>query len=178
MTEKKGSKYTFVLKGINIEKIDGKYGLFESNIFPTSAPKNSTNIQELDIGKNIPDVISFLDDAKFLRKCHIAIPNLQGRKNYKCYWDRDIIPIGIIPIGCPIKYVSPKAKKTYFSEISKDVYHISENVTPKRLEELKSKKDSKIEVEENGHYETEGIFCSFNSRLFSIAALIRKFLPW
>jgi hypothetical protein len=164
------SKYTFSLIGVNLEKVDQKYGISTScsTTEEDSNPEKTTKIDELEINKKIPEVISFLDESKRLRKCVISmidystnrIVDRKGR--YKCYWDKNTIPEGFQPIGCPIKYIPNKVTKTYHSEITKDLYTISESVTEKRQKEIDEKNDDRLKSNIKGYYETDGIFCSFN----------------
>lgn len=165
-------KYIFSLCNINTEIIDNRYGIsIISNINNTvsSPPKNTTQIADLSVNKNTPEVISFLDEGKKTHKCTVSMidfyseKELSSNKNpYNCFWCRNSIPTNIIAIGCPVKYVPSQAIKTYYSEISKDKYTIKENITTKRQNKLETKPDSRLNVINNNYYLTDGIFCSFN----------------
>ena len=74
--------------------------------------------------------------------------------NYNCFWDRH--PIDSEPIGCPINYIPKQIEKKFFSHISKDTYIIRENIPS----ESKLEEDT-INILNQEHYETDGIFCSF-----------------
>jgi hypothetical protein len=50
------------------------------------------------------------------------------------------------------------AIKKYYSEISKDIYTIKENIPKDKI----IPEDDKIKLIHNDYYETDGIFCSFN----------------
>lgn len=125
-----------------------------------------TKITDLEILKS-PKTISFLDEFKILRKCHISMIDFRTRYHhmtrcpYKCFWDRCSIPNNVQSIGCPIRYVPSRAVKTYDSFISKEKYSITEPITEgkRRRIELENKE---IKIEGVGYYETDGIFCSFN----------------
>lgn len=167
---KQSNRYLFSLFGVNIDKVDQKYGIGCSNILidEDTIPDNTTKIDDLDIAKRSPEIVSFLDESKRIRKCTVSMIDFSSGKNirnqscYKCYWDRNLIPEEVRPLGCPIKYVASKAIKSYHSEISKDKYVISEPITEKRKEELENRKDNRITIEPKGYYETDGVFCSFN----------------
>lgn len=151
------------LKGVNPAEVVRKFNLSEDNFLGnTNIPKNTTKIDELEIIKNIPDVVCFLDESKRTKRCTISHIDFSVKKDYRCFWDKNPLPIGVCPIGCPIRFVSDKAVKTYHSEISKDVYSISENVIPDRFRELKQRKDDRFSLTEGKYYETDGIFCSPN----------------
>jgi hypothetical protein len=161
--------YPFSLFGINIEKIDHKYGIgLISNLNDSEhKPENITNIHELEITRKVPEVISFLDESKRIRKCTVSMIDFHSQLRinsgkYKCFWDRNYIPEDILPIGCPIRFIASRAIKTYHSELSKDIYSISEPITNERYNELKERKDNRISLFPGGYYQTDGVFCSFN----------------
>lgn len=162
------NRYVFSLLGVNIEKIDQKYGIISTLGTDNVQPINTTTLEELELNKKHPETISFLDDSKQLHRCHISFVDfssgqaLVSGKRYKCYWCRNSIPEDYRPIGCPIRYIPSRATKTYHSEINKERYSITEPITEFKNEELKKKKDKRISIEDKGYYETDGIFCSFN----------------
>jgi hypothetical protein len=172
MSKKYNKRYVFSLLGVNINKVDQKYGIAPSiSLTEDEFPTNTTKIDDLDIIKRTPEIISFLDESKRLRKCTISMVDYNTNKDiaegsvkrkYKCFWDRDYIPDTIRPIGCPIKYIPNRATKTYHSEISKEKYTISENITRGKTKILEKKKDPRISIEKKDYYLTDGIFCSFN----------------
>ena len=164
MASKSKKRYVFSLMGINIERIDAKYGITTGTALleDDTIPSNTTKIEELEIVKKTPDIVSFLDESKRLRKCTVSMINFSEKKKYKCFWDKNTIPENVKPIGCPIRYVSSRAIKTYNSEMTKEKYVISEPVTEKRIKSLKNRKDDRFSIDKKGYYETDGIFCSVN----------------
>ena len=168
MSKKGGKRYVFSLLGVNINKVDQKYSIVPSIQEEETIPDNATKIDDLDIIKKTPDIVSFLDESKQIRKCTVSMIDFQTEKKlgakirYKCFWDRNYIPDNVSPIGCPIRYIPNKAVKTYISEISKEKYTIRENVTDKKSIELRDNGDSRLSVESYNYYQTDGIFCSFN----------------
>ena len=165
MPEKKHSRFMFSLHGVKIDKVDQKYGLNSTSpaAEDDTIPVNATKIDDLNIGKKPTDIISFLDESKRMRKCTVSSVDFSKDKtSYKCFWDRNPIPEGVIPIGCPIKFTPPKATKTYHSEISKETYTITENLSNKKTKEVQKSQDRRITVDPRGYYHTDGIFCSFN----------------
>lgn len=179
-------KYIFSLVGVNMEKVNQKYG-----IIPTDEdiiPINTTKIDDLNITKTNPEIVSFLDESKRLRKCTISMIDFSSGtsislssgerlKHYKCFWDKNFIPVNCRPIGCPIKYVPSRAIKSYHSEISKERYVITEPITEKRAEEITDRNDKHVTAEKRNYYETDGIFCSFNCCIAYIDAPENKLNP-
>lgn len=163
MSAKKSSKYVFILSGVNIEKTERKFGLESSNIsMEEEAPQYTTTIESLNIIKKAPESISFANESKQLCRCYLSTIDFDETKKYNCYWDKHPLPIKVQPIGCPIRYIPNKIVKTYYSEISKDHYTIVENITKSKKNEISAKNQTVFTMEEAGHYETDGIFCSFN----------------
>jgi hypothetical protein len=154
-------RYYFSLTGVNLKKVEDKYGINFSSV-NNHIPDNATKIDDLEVIVKKTPVLSFLDESKKLRKCTVSIIDFASNEKYKCFWDKNDIPEGVKPIGCPIKYVASRAVKSYFSEISKEKYKISENITEKRKNELENRKDQRLKVNDKDYYETDGIFCSFN----------------
>ena len=176
-TKTRKSKYVFTLKNINTEKVEQKYNIvLISNIDDDNIeqPKNTTKITEItELEKDTSiDIISFLDESKRLFQCNVSMidfytkRSIQKIKDYNCYWCRHAFTS--YPIGCPIRYISSKAKKSYHSEVSKDDYIIKENITKYKRSILTdtdlfiTKNKANISLEKNEYYETDGIFCSFN----------------
>jgi len=171
-------RYIFSLYGVNIERVNQKYGITpQANVSlnDDEIPANTTKIDDLDIVRKTPEIVSFLDESKRPRKCVVSmlnfrsgkeVVNCNGKTRYKCFWDRNPLPDNVRPIGCPIRYVASRAVKCYQSEISKEKYVISEPITERRRKEIcetgnKGAKN-KLIIEPKAYYETDGIFCSFN----------------
>jgi len=174
MVDKKSSrkrkKYIFTLKSINTEKIDQRYGIMLlSNITEEEPnPETTTMVEDLVEHKRTPEVISFLDESKHLKKCSVSMIDFSSgnphdkTRVYNCFWCHHPIPKNIRPIGCPVRYVPHQAVKSYYSELSRDTYTIKENITEKRSQELEKKKDKRVSLLKRGYYLTDGAFCSFN----------------
>lgn len=173
--KRKSTKYVFVLKNINIEKIDEKYGIkLLSNITDNeNIPDNATKLTEINIDKPL-ELITFLDDSKKSYQCVMSMVDLNTQKEiislkYNCFWCRN--SFNTFPIGCPIKYISSKITKKYYSEINKDNFIINENITKIKLENknipfnfsiIKNDLKSSFLINKDEYFITDGIFCSFN----------------
>jgi hypothetical protein len=169
------TKFTFVLKGIKPLEIDEIYKInIETNIDNDNLPKNVTKINELNTNETFN--FSYLDESKKNHKCSVTMVNILGQSlpqytDIHCFWDKH--SFDNIPIGCPIKFVSPTIVKSYFSEITKDNYSIRENISNIKKQELLSiinntiedKSCKKIDLIDTEYYQTDGIFCSFNCLL-------------
>jgi hypothetical protein len=168
-------KYLFILKNINIESIDQKYGIsIPSNLTNTDRPKNTTKIEDL-LNNNSSNMISFLDESKRQVKCCVIMSDINScqspsEMSQECFWCRIPFREGIIPIGCPIQYIPHQAVKTYHSKISKDKYTIKQNITVGRAKQLTERKDKRISVLEGDYYQTDGAFDSFNCLASFISA--------
>lgn len=165
-------RYIFSLVGVNIEKVDQKYGIAPMSSLAEEdvIPDNTTKIGDLETVRKPPDVVSFLDESKRLRKCMVSMIDFNGKNRYKCYWDRNSIPDNLQPIGCPVKYVPSRVTKAYHSEISKETYTISEPITEKRRKDVGDRNDKRLSIDPKGYYETDGVFCSFNCCMAFIEA--------
>lgn len=149
--------YPFVLKNINIETIDQKFGFtFVSTL--EKYPQNVTKITDLTTNKTVSDCISFVDESKKKHRCNISMIDFKTKNElktdfsfscYDCFWCRSSIPENVIGIGCPIKYIPSQAVKQYYSEISKDVYTIKENITVKKFQKLNNKIEEKYPETDN-----------------------------
>ncbi len=167
---RKPKSYPFTLKNIDISSLEKKYNLsFNTNLNDENIPNNTTNLTDLSDSKE-PKSISFYDEAKKEHKCNIIMIDFLSEKEpsnkYNCFWCRHQIPSSCIPIGCPIKYIPNELNKTYYSEISKEIYSISEQISLlKSLFLSQSKSDSRLSFISQNFYITDGIFCSFNCTL-------------
>ena len=162
-------KYMFNLKNVDTEEVDKRFGISiisNINILTDKLPENTTKISDLSLNKNIPEIISFIDEAKKNHKCSVSMIDFYSKNEFygmsylqDCFWCRNTIPKNVVAIGCPIKYVHSQIVKSYYSEISKDKYVIKENITKNKQKNIEN---SNIDINNKNYYITDGIFCSFN----------------
>lgn len=167
---KKGSsapkKFTFTLEGIDIDLLNVRYGIAPSSKKPDYDVEKAGKFTRIkDIEK--PAVVTFVDSSKRLHTCIVSAIDFTKRKPsgehvYQCFWDRHTIPNGVVPLGVPIRYIPAKAIKKYYSEVSRDTYTITENITGKKKFLFQGGKDPRIEVVDGGFYETVDVVCSWN----------------
>jgi hypothetical protein len=155
--KKNNKKHAFILKNIDINKVDAKYGItIKSNLLETAImPKNSTKIDDLTSLKHA-EFVPFLEDSK--KKCITMLDSITSQRitSTCCYWCRH--QFSNVPIGCPLKYVPGEICQTYTSEITKEKYSITQKISRAKNTEYTN---SNINVL-NNYYETDGSFCSFN----------------
>jgi hypothetical protein len=165
-------KYTFMLKGINIEEIQKKFELITpSNILVQNTSTSAiTKICDLSLNKDDLEFKPFIDENKVAKLItmydYVKNDYLPNSTDIKCFWCRN--SFDTIPLGCPLKYHSSQLEKIYFSDITKDRYVIIENISKDKKINIQnhnqndSKKKEKLNIIEKEFYETDGIFCSFN----------------
>ena len=170
-------KPTFILK-IDSNLVHTKYDFdLISNISSNVGEKNdSTNmttlIDELPSNKDSDaNAYCFLDESKQTHSCIVTMNDLltstmlPSSTNVSCFWCKHCFDSS--PIGCPVMYLSNKVTKVYHSEITKDEYRITDNITKKRkemLNHLMGKHNSQFTILDNhsNYFVVDGIFCSFN----------------
>jgi len=164
----KRNRTTFTLKIQNIDELDIKYGFNKHDNFKCkNSPINKTNLSDLS-SLNKSDVkFSFYDESKKIHSCHICMVDkdsntlLEKKTNILCFWCKHTFDN--IPIGCPIRYNCPQIYKQYYSEITKDKYSITEDITIMDHDNIeKQNKKKTVKLDKKFYYETTGIFCSFN----------------
>lgn len=146
--------------------IDQKYKIkVKSNILDDkNKPENITKIQSL-LGKVTP-TINFVNEISEDITCKIVMYDINSKKplkkntKYHCFWDKCEIPKHVHPLGCPVRKVCNRIKKTYRSNINKDTYSIWEGVSDKSM--VNMEEDSIYKKQNKSFYYTDGIFCSFN----------------
>jgi len=172
---KKRKKATFTLK-IDHEVVEVKYGFnIVSNIGndnKSPSTQEKTKLNDLPGSSNHEaKQLVFMDESKQTHLCqvtmidHLNSEKLSSNMNIDCFWCRSAFDSQ--PIGCPIGYIPPKITKNYHSEITKDQYSITDNVTEYRRKTISTiigVQDSKFEINDDHgeYYLIDGIFCSFN----------------
>jgi hypothetical protein len=167
MKRTKKQKYTFTLKNVNLDDVDNSYGIKVANTpnLPP-APNNTTSISELNTTPT--PFFSFISHSK--RHCVTMIDSVGGTTLQKtnCFWCRE--PFDTIPIGCPIKYVPSEVVKVCVSDITKETYTITQQVTPSDLREI----PSDLTAVQKDYYVTDGCFCSFDCCLAFVRDNLHK----
>jgi hypothetical protein len=156
-------KYAFTLD-IDPKKVRKRFNMPIKSTRDEQAkrPQNTTDLDELTSNKGVPEVVSFLDEAKKIHNCNVCISDFRTKKSLndvvsECWWC--LHPFQSMALGCPISHFPSRALKEYHSDISRDKYRIKENITPLKKESLN---DSRVIIESQDHYETDGFFCSFH----------------
>ena len=155
MSRKRTSKYTFILKGVDTQTIHIKYGFYKD--------VQKTDISKLEEVDSKDKFVSFLDDIKKLHACNVVMIDHNTNKEpvcRECFWDH--CTFESYPIGCPIKYIPSRAVKRYKSEITRETYEITQNITKAKREELEAEDNRQITIQKNEYYLVDGSFCSFN----------------
>jgi len=170
-------KPTFILK-IDPNLVHTKYEFdlisnISSNVGEkTDTTKLTTLIDELPSTRDTDtNTYSFLDESKQTHSCVVTMNDLltstmlPKSTNVSCFWCKHCFQSS--PIGCPVSYLSNKVTKVYHSEITKDEYRITDNITKKRkemLNNLMEKHNSQFTILDNhsNYFVVDGIFCSFN----------------
>lgn len=145
MTNKKKNTF-FILEGIDVQTIEKKYKL-------DSVQHNITYLEEI-----VPDKTEFFPFIldKYKSQCITMIDCIskeQIKDGLHCFWCKH--SFSTHPIGCPLKYVPNKIKKTFSSNITKEVYDLQQNISKTFIMD----NDDIVKCD---YYETEGCFCSFN----------------
>jgi hypothetical protein len=134
-------KYQIVLRGINMDVINDKYGLVDKDM-------TKTPLSALDKPATCNTLI-FMGASKQLHKCNISMIDHRTSNpidnKYNCFWCKN--PFPNIPIGCPISCKLASKTTNYTSHINSNNYSITEDVHTKPEETV---------------YITDGAFCSFN----------------
>jgi len=174
---KRRKKPTFILK-IDPNLVHAKYDFdLISNISSNVGEKNDTGnmttlIDELPSSKDVDtNAYCFLDESKQTHSCVVTMNELltstmlPKSTEVSCFWCKHCFDSS--PIGCPVAYLSNKVTKAYHSEITKDGYRITDNITKKRkemLNNLMEKHNSQFTILDNhsNYFVVDGIYCSFN----------------
>jgi len=173
---KRKSKHTFILSKIDVEVVDAKYGfILSSNI---DADNIASQNHETTLISELPNTTegtncgySFVDESKKNHRCVVTMRDLIANERLPittqlcCWWCRH--SFSSTPIGCPIAFVPGKVTKAYHSEITKDRYSITDNITKFRksiLDILMDEHESVFEIKNNHdeYFIVDGVFCSFN----------------
>lgn len=173
------SKQTFILKGVDTNAADIKFGFDLVSNIGTQNPVNDvqdvTKISDLPSSKeSSTPSYSYLDEANQPHVCTVTMKSLKDlsklphETDIHCFWCRH--GFSTSPIGCPIKHVPGRATKSYYSQITKDTYQITDNLPAARkkvLQNLIDGQDSEFVVSDDydEYFVVDGIFCSFNCAL-------------
>ena len=139
-------KYKFVIKEIDVGKINNKY--FNDEESPEEIFKVSDKTKITDLRQD--QTITYLGHSKQVHKCNISMIDFNSCKEvtmlkYHCFWCR--FPFSNQPIGCPTSFTPSKKIIKYKSAINQHEYSITE---------------PSCDPGDNSFYKTDGVFCSFN----------------
>ena len=167
------AKLTFILK-VSPEVVNTKYGFdVISNLDNEDITVNlKTAISDLPSTRDQDSCsFSYLDESKNKHICLLTMKDLitgsqlPEKTDTHCFWCRHSFKT--TPVGCPISFIPNKVTKLHYSEITKDKYKITDNVTFKRKKKIKDLMEnhkSKFDILDNheSFFIVDGLFCSFN----------------
>jgi hypothetical protein len=148
-TRKRKSKYAFVLKNIDVIKINAKFGI-DVNVPLQSLeqPPKTTDLNSLCRPNHLPTVepkrLSFLDESRRMRTTTLTQPHMKD--DLWCWWCKHSFEGS--SWGCPLQLAAHVSHHTYVSAISKTRYTLAEKTTS--------------DPQERCSYITDGSFCSMN----------------
>lgn len=173
-------KHTFLLK-INQQAVELKFGFnlvsnlqVIPNLMTTAVdtPEHTTSLSDLPCAKekNRENTFSYLDESKQSHRCQVTMTGLLDTSMPKvtkmcCFWCRN--SFSHPPVGLPVRYVPSRITKTYHSEITKDGYCITDNITMSRYASVGTLAESQMSEYDLSHdhpeyFIVDGVFCSFN----------------
>lgn len=142
-------KNNFFLKNIDPIALDVKYSLIPSTFLaPSDAPPESTKIEELT-QKTTNTSIQKLNDEHAIVSMEQSILN-GAVQHAHCFWCRHDFDGDVV--SCPVEYYLKQNSKLCTSEITKEKYIAYED-TPFYADAPDASQP---------HYETDGVFCSYN----------------
>lgn len=157
---KKKKSTLFTVEGIDPRNIDDKYGFEIQSNLEQETTKSVTMLNEITSLNDKQSYFPYLEEkyGNVVVSMINSVSREQLSKLSNCFWCRH--PFSTEPIGCPIRYVPHKIVKTLYSQITKESYNISQNISNTSIKSKDIRPNEKIET--RGIYETEGVFCSFN----------------
>ena len=153
-------KYMFVISGIDIIKVNQKFGLNVASNIPSisdTPPQNTTDVNELSdacLPSREPSKMSYFDQSKRLSSCSLTNPDLSSW----CWWCKH--SFSGVPFSCPLSYNPMMLKKSYRSAISKS-HHTLKELRSGSRGTLDISPDMAIECSKSS-FVTDGWFCSPN----------------
>lgn len=152
-------KYVFTLAGLNISSINKRYNLpNDLKIYDNNQNEDHTSVTKItEITKK--QSLTFVGDNKQKCTCEVSMIDFKSGSSvnilrYNCFWCRN--PFSSMSIGCPIKFVPAVLSLKYNSIVADSEYEI--------FEDLNACSNTKTNITQTStsHYQTDGVFCSFN----------------
>jgi hypothetical protein len=162
---------TFTLCGVDPVAVETKFGLVAPPA-PAPLPAHATALDTAARAqpRTVGTPLVVQPHAHFLtlgddetRRVRVTMQDAMTRRALDgcavCFWCRHAF--ATYPIGCPLRYVPHAVIKTCYSEITKETYHIRQDVPAHRVPEIAT--DGALRLAQPAdYYETDGAFCSFN----------------